>query len=258
MLRTADQVPSLRRKIDPSPFARRARSIPSAMSGAQRPLQRLRAGATTPWVRLVRTPARQAVDNRDVVHSREAGQLSGVHAAWGGAAPTSRRPVCVEFDCRSRRRRRTRERLEVADVALELGAGRRQLRPMCTGRSSPAFMRAYTVVRPMRRTVAASSGVSKRASAARTSWSRCGSPMPTSPRIEPTRPACWQLRHGAGAVCRRSPVRLQPTTEAVLAGTGDSNGGRPADWRSPGALPSAHVRSPGEVGASPVLLQDGL
>jgi len=51
-------------------------------------------------------------------------------------------------------------RIQAVDVALELRRARRQLRPMWTGRSSPAFMRAYTVVRPIRSSPAASSGVS--------------------------------------------------------------------------------------------------
>jgi hypothetical protein len=47
---------------------------------------------------------------------------------------------------------------------------------MCTGRSSPALMSAYTVLRPMRRTVTASSGVSSRGLSARTSRRAPGHP----------------------------------------------------------------------------------
>jgi hypothetical protein len=52
---------------------------------------------------------------------------------------------------------------------------------MCTGCNSPAFMSAYTVVRPMRRTVTASSGVSSRGLSARTSRRAPGHPVGGAP-----------------------------------------------------------------------------
>src|SRR3954452_24033118 len=129
---------------------------------------------------------------------------------------------------------------------------------MCTGRSSPLFMSAYTVVRPTRRTIAASSGVRRSRSGAVTSRSGCGLLMSASPgSIARFCVTAAPQRWGGGLQNISSP---SPTTRARAF--------ERADWRRVERLllataealklGSEQVGSAAELGASPGDLQYGL
>ncbi|SDF34718.1 hypothetical protein SAMN05660485_03171 [Blastococcus fimeti] len=115
----------------------------------------------------------------------------------------------------------------------------RQLRPMCTARSSPLFMSAYTVVRPMRRTRAASSGVRRSRSPAMTSRNGCGSPMSTSPG------SVASLLQGC---C--TTVRERPPEHLLFPSRGAHRAVTAADWRTRAHAPRCCRTPEASVSAS--------
>jgi hypothetical protein len=132
----------------------------------------------------------------------------------------------------------------------------RQLRPMCTRRSRPPFMSAYTVVRPTRRTFAASSGVGRSRSAARTSGSGCGSPMSTSPGSVACHVEACARRWGSGLpnICSTSPADEGGRYRGRLATT--STTAALGFW-SVGPRSGSVGRGPGVCGASATSAEPG-